>query len=277
MMRSRNGFVSFVFIAIAFLILSSLSVWAADRKMDPNELVAKHLDSIGTAEARATLRSREAQGNVAFEEMIGHGFRQQGGASFSTQGATVKYVFQFGAPQYVGEQLAFDGKKVTVANIDPTKRSNLGNYLYQQDEIMRAGLFGGTLSTAWPLLRLKESGAGIKYVGLIKVEGRELHDLIFTPKKRSGAGDLVIHLYFDPATFRHVGSLYLLRVAGSSGLGMSGEETRQILEERFDDFQEIDGLTIPQKWEIRFHMEPQAKARVFQWMVIWPAMRNNPN
>jgi len=71
----------------------------------------------------------------------------------------------------------------------------------RQPDILREGLFGGTISTAWPLLDLKPAGEA-KYEGVKKIDGRELHDLTYVPNKSSSGSDLTIHLYFEPDTFR---------------------------------------------------------------------------
>lgn len=163
-----------------------------------------------------------------------------------SQGRKFKCAFQFGTPQYQGEQFVFDGQKSVVGMIDPTSRSNLGTFLYSQEEILREGLFGGTLSSGWPLLDLVQSRAKLKYTGVRKIEGRELDDVVYIPKKRGGNGDLTIHLYFEPETYHHVMTVYALTLQNPGGNAAEGtDETKQTLEERFDDFRPADGVTVP--------------------------------
>jgi len=54
---------------IGMLFLSFLLAAAADTKSE--DIVAKHLDSIGTPEARAAVKSRALQGSLHFKELIG--------------------------------------------------------------------------------------------------------------------------------------------------------------------------------------------------------------
>jgi hypothetical protein len=193
-------------VAMALLLAGSVS--NGDTKLSVDDLVAKHLDSIGTPEARAAIQSRMAQGTVAFNERITGSVHLDGTALLLNQGPKLKCAFQFNNPQYRGEQFVFDGKAVQVALIDQQSRSALGNFLLNESEILREGLLGGTLSMGWPLLDVKASGAKLKSEGLKKVDGRELYEMGYVPKKRSGSGELMIHLYFDPQDFQHVMTIY---------------------------------------------------------------------
>src|SRR5262249_24929767 len=148
----------------------------------------------------------------------------EGNSSIVSQGRKFKCAFQFGAPQYPGEQLVFDGEKTMVGMIDPTSRSNLGTFLYTQDDILKSGLFGGTLSSAWPLFDVSKSGEKIKYEGVHKIDGRELHDLLYVPQKRGGNGELSIHLYFEPDNFRHVLTVYTLTLHNAAGTATQGND-----------------------------------------------------
>ncbi len=100
--------------------------------------------------------------------------------------------------------------------VDQTSRSRLGNFLFLQEEVLREGLFGGVLSTAWPLLNTQIRTRSLKYEGLKKVDGQQLYDISYIPKKRFESGDLSIHLYFDPETYRHVLTVYTATVLHGS-------------------------------------------------------------
>jgi hypothetical protein len=247
------------------LFASVVCAPAKDEKISVDQLLKKHLQSIGKT-TEPTTATRVLQGKVVFSEIIGRNVRLEGASSVLSQGRKFKCSFQFGLPQYQGEQFVFDGQKSMVGMIDPTSRSNLGTFLYSQEEVLREGLFGGTLSTGWPLLRLAQSGAKLEYEGVRKIEGRELHDVIYVPKKRGGNGELLIHLYFEPETYRHVMTVYSLTLHNSAGNAEEGtDETKQTLEERFDDFRGTDGLTLPWYWTVRYHVTPQSKTQEFQW------------
>lgn len=239
--------------------------------MTSDDLVVKHLESIGSQGSLSALKSRVAQGTVAFNERISDGAQLQGAAQFLSIGPKVKCAFQFKNLQYPGEQFVFDGKTVQVALIDPQSRSALGSFLLNEPEILQEGLLGGTLSMGWPLLDAKRSGARLKFEGLKKIEGQDLYDLIYFPKKRGSAGELSIHLYFEPDDFRHVMTIYRLSTTsmgtseGDPQAGDSGIQTRTLIE-LFSNFHAVDGVTLPSQWEIRFRVEP-GRAQEFQWKI----------
>jgi hypothetical protein len=248
---------------------------AGAKKLTAGEVVQNHLNSIGTAEARAKVVSRTAQGKVAFSERIQHSLYMEGTASLMSQAQKHRCDFKFGSPQYPGEQLVFDGKNSLIATVDQTSRSRLGNFLFLQDEVLREGLWGGVLSTAWPLLRMQDSGATVKYTGLRKIAGQQLYELSYTPRKRSQNGDLEIKLYFDPEAFRHVLTVYSLTMAHGTDTKSDPNQTMVIVEEHFSDFHEVDGLTLPSHWGVRYRVEPQVKAQEYQWDVSFPSIVHN--
>lgn len=56
---------------------------------------------------------------------------------------------------YRGEQFVTDGEKVSVAaTTSGHKWSDLGEFVRSQDQVVREGLLGGELTTAWALLDL---------------------------------------------------------------------------------------------------------------------------
>lgn len=174
-----------------------------DAKLSPEEIVAKHLESIGPVHAREAVKSRLAEGTAQFNELISGKVHMEGKAQLLSMGRKMKAALQFGQPQYPGEQFVFDGRSPQVAMTDPTARSVLGNFLFTQTEILNEGLFGGTLFTSWPLLDFKERQAKLKYEGVKKIEGRELQEATYLPRKRGGNGDLL-----HPTLFRgrHISS-----------------------------------------------------------------------
>ena len=164
------------FIIGGLLLAAVVPCKAKDPKPTSDAIVAKHIDSIGTAEARAAAISRVSQGRVVFAEIIQHSLRMEGAAMLVSEERKHRCEFAFGNPHYPGEQFVYDGNKGMVAMVDQTSRSRLGNFLFLQEEILREGLFGGVLSTAWPLLKLQDTHPSLKYEGLKKVNGQPLQE-----------------------------------------------------------------------------------------------------
>ncbi len=266
-------------VAVLLCIACGLSAVAAD-KIDINELIAKHLDSIGKPDARAA-KSRFAQGTVRYEILTGGAGKMDGKATLVSEGDKFRLIMRFGNAEYRGEDLLTDGNKVQVVGTlaatafpaDGQSRSQFGTFLYAQSALITEGLFGGSLSTAWPLLDPKLRGAKLTFEGLKKIDGEELYEVKYQPKKST---DLEIHLYFDK-DFRHVmtvasallnpqfvgGVVNTVDFMNRGGPGDSGRDvanarqqpTRFKVTERFSGFRDIGGLTLPTESVIKFTAE----------------------
>jgi len=230
---------------------------AKDQKMKPEELVAKHLDSIGTAEARAAVQNRVATGIGQVVFRLPTAGLKQGNADLTSEGKKLRISMIFNTNDYPMEQFFFDGNKVTVSQVQPGVRVYLASFVYQYDVLMKEGLLGGSMSTAWCLLDVAGRQPKLEYTGLKKVNGKQAHELRYRAKK--GGGDLTISLHFDPETFRHVHSEYRLvqpaNMANSPAASSGQSDTIFHIEETFTDFKTVDSLTLPHSWKLTFSRE----------------------
>jgi hypothetical protein len=241
--------------AFALLLCSCLlALGAKDQKLKPEELVERHLASLGSPEARAAAKNRIAAGDAEVVFRLNAQGVIKGKGHVMSEGRSLRIAMNFNAGDYTGEYLVYDGDKVNVGQIRPGQRSMLLSFIYTHNTPILEGLLGGTMSTAWPLLDLATRQAKLDYTGLKKIEGKQLHEVRYRPKK--GAGDLQITLYFDPETFHHVRSQYLLNIP--EGMAHDPSETaRQTntvyqLVETFSDFKTADGLTLPSTYKLNF-------------------------
>jgi hypothetical protein len=271
----RHSYRRIFFLSFGLTLAATLP--AADTKLKPEELVEKHLASLGTPESRNALKSREISGSSQVIFRQGGTGRLAGTAMVMSEGPRFRIGMAFNQPAYPGEQLAFDGNKVTVGDIRPGQRSPLSEFIYNFDTIIKEGLLGGALTTAWALQDVAGRKPRLSYEGLKKVEGRELHELKYRPRK--GGGDLQIALYFEPDSCRHVRTRY--RHLGPSGMGprptdsSSRGEARYLIEEFFDDFRALDGIAIPHAYRLVFTMEEQSGTSVTEWNIaVSKAMHN---
>src|SRR5262249_5317211 len=175
------------------------------------------------------------------------------------------------------EQFISDGEKTYIAPTSTNhRRSSFGEFVHSQDQILRDGLLGGTLSTSWALLNVDHNHPKLSYEGLKKVDGHPVYGLRYQPKRGS---DMDIYLYFDPETYRHVMTVYKITLASSfgtfspsisdqAGLTTSSnpggadvtqsskqKEVRYTIEERFSDFKTVDGITLPSHYNLHFTQE----------------------
>jgi hypothetical protein len=238
---------------VSVAVVAVLSASLAEDKSQAGDFVKQHLNSIGSEQAREAVKNRGVGGSVSFRVVTGGSGAQDGKQAFVSESDKLISFFQLPNPKYPGERFVRDGKKVRVAETAASVHSALGLFVLEHSEILTEGLWGGTLSTGWPLAQMDKSLAKLEDRGLKKVDGRELHRMDYVPKKPS---DLQIELYFEPDTFRHVMTVYSLTTTPAMSRNRA-ENTRQLelhyrLEERFADFKTVDNLSLPSKWTIQF-------------------------
>ena len=135
---------------------------------------------------------------------------------------------------------------------------------------------GGLLSTAWPLLRMDQTQPKLDYRGLKKIDGRQLHEVGYRPRK--GSGDLKVTLFFDPETFRHVRTRYNFEIGATIGTRENSNQNTEsyyTLTEDFDDFREVDGLTIPHKYKMQFSLEGRSGSALHDWTITIKKIEHN--
>lgn len=225
----------------------------AEDKLKPEEVVARHLEAIGPADARSPQRTRVAAGTTLMEVKAGGHGGSEGQGLIASTGDKVLLNASFNSPAYPFERVGFDGERVSARPIRPNVRSPLSNFFLSHETIFKEGLIGGVLSTAWPLLHLEERKAKLTYAGAGEVAGRPAHRLRYAPRKGS---DLKVTLYFDAETFRHVRTEYERTVpafmGATPGQSVSQRETRYRLVEEFSDFKTEGGLTLPRAYTVGF-------------------------
>ncbi len=284
---------------LSLLLVMGAAATASDKKLTLDELIARHLSSIGTPEARAAVKTRVAEGKSQYFEVINPGFALEGKISIVSEADNVRLVLKYMNPTYFGEDIITRGDKVMVyGHLD---RSPLGYFLYYRSTVVLTdGLLEGTLSTAWPLLDSKLRSARLTYSGLTRINGELLHEIRFQPKKRT---DLDIRLYLNKDDYRHVLTIvkYTINprlvtrapdmiVLGDGsvipGFGnipsnspdaynSSQHPVRYSLVQRFSNFKEFDGLTLPTTYEIQFDSEHGVVRHARRYINTFTKIMNN--
>ncbi len=239
---------------------------ASAQKMKPEEVVAKHLDALGAADRRAPSRSRVVGGSIEFSIRSGRGRRAARKSLLASEGAKLLCNAVFENADYPFEKMGYDGKKTAVRQFLPGQHSPIGEFILSNEVILKEGLLGGSLSTAWPLLHLAERNPKLEYNGTEKIEGRPTHKLRYAPRKGT---DLKITLYFDAETFRHVRTKYERTIAAtmgdSPGASAGRIDTRYQLLEDFGDFRDEKGLMLPHAHNIQFSISSQNNPLTMDW------------
>jgi len=248
-------------------------------KITAAELVARHLEAIGTPEARAAIRSRAFNGTVRVTFRIGNHGQHDGSFSLISEGNKVRLGMRFDSTEYAGEQLAFDGKDSSTGFIRPRVRSTLGTVFYQYDHLLREGFLGGSSSLAWPLLEVDERQPMLEYEGLKDVEGVELHQLKYRAKR--GDQGFTVSLFFDPQTFHHVRSRYRLKIGHLIGptdlISARQQPTFVTILEDFGDYRTIDGIALAHTYKMSLDINRKDNSIMTEWVAEVKQVFHNRN
>ncbi len=241
-----------IFIALAPVTGPSLALFTSPAdKMKLDDLIARHLISIGSEKARASVRTRIISGSSQVVFHTAPVGQAAGRAVLASQGNKTLLGMSFPSPVYPREQLGFDGNAFMAAFVVAGTRSVLGSFLMTHSLIFKQGLMGGTLSSAWPLLDLSSHKADLEYAGTKTIENHLLHEVKYSPR---GGSDLQIKMFFDQESFQHVRTEYNRVIPAPTGdrSYVAGAETeiRYKMIEEFSDFRKEGGLTLPHTYKI---------------------------
>lgn len=255
--------------ALCFLLLAVVGAAQDNSKMKPEDIVTKHLASIGTPEMLASVSSRIIAGKSQARDVKSTITTVQGqGVLASTKDKSLlKMKFNVvDASDYSREEIIFDGKKVNAPFITESQRSALGSFLFGYNEVVKQGLFGGSLTSTWALLDAKSKISKFSYEGKEKIGDKEVYALRCVPR---GGSALTIKLYFDANTFQHVRSTYYQVITSPVTTADQGlvSETRYKLVEDFSDHKKISGLTLPTNYKINYTIETPSRLSQFEWLL----------
>ena len=252
---------------LAFVLIGA-SI-ASAQKMKPEELVAKHLDSIGSAEARAAIKSQIAVGEAVVTFISTKNVPAKGRIVMASSGPKNFYGLSLNASDYPGERFSFDGSKTKVAKVMSGQRSYFGIFVDGNELVLRDSLLGGTLASSWALHDVANKNVKLSVGGTKKMDGKEYHVLNYSPKKGS---DVEITLYFEKDTYRHARTEY--KRTSSAGIGVRPEqssgfdETRLKIVEIFDDYRQEGSLTLPHSYKLLYNESGQRGTREVEWAYV---------
>ncbi len=257
-------------LASVLAVFAVLNLWAGElrgQKLIADELVQRHIESLGSGEALAGRQTFIMKGTCRHEILVGGRANIDGTAQLVSKGNGVNFLIDFARADYNGEQLVTDGKKVTAAFSVPGIRFPLSEFLFTQKAILREGLFGGVLTMAWPLLHVEEKKPILKLKGTKKIGGRELHRLDYRIRKRGG--DARIRMFFSPEDFSHVLTTYDVQISAQMGATPEQSAGQRVsrfkLEERFSDFRDFGGLKLPATWVVQVATQGTGPTSLWQW------------
>jgi len=271
-------------LTLFFLLIATVAGLAQAPKklpeLKPDEVIARHVASIGTPEAISAAKSRVLVGQARLISRVGYIGQLEGPAQFASAGDNVLLAAIFNSNQYPYEKAAFNGKEVSIGRPNGAS-SELGDFLKSNKTILKEGFFGGVLSTAWPFLT-KDNKLKIQSAGTTESGGRSFYKLKVIG---SGMGSLGIVLFFDAESFHHVATeyTYTIPVRIPSGnnprpeadlygttttTGMANSKPTYVtLTERFSNFAKSDDLVMPLTYVIDYTFQDSNGSRSLNWEV----------
>ncbi len=273
----RKAFAVFSIFFVALFLVNSESLAKTKKdKIKPEELITKHLESIGTSEARNAITSMMSVGRskVVFK---GRGTgTTEGLVVIASQAEKNMIGMKFRNPDYQYEAMGYDGEDFSVGYAKAGVRSTLGGFLRLNEKTFKSGILGGVLSTSWELLKYDKKRGRIKYKGTETIDGVELVKFEYNPRKGS---DLDVMMFFDAQNFRHMRTEYKRVI--SSGLGRSvgangrvnsrvdnsaqQSETRYKMVENFGDFKVVNGLNLPHQYNLYLEILTGNGSTAYDW------------
>lgn len=255
-------FKSFLTIMCFVFVIGATTLFA--QKMQPADVLAKHLDSISSAKNREAVKTRIIVSNAKFRRQSSAPYVGKSVIASSKDGAI--FGMTFDSNEYPLDKFSFDGNKVKIGYIRPGNRSVLGGFLLSYEELMKEGLLGGTLSSSWSLLNTESKKSKLSYEGESKIEGKETFVLRYSPK---GGSDLDIKMYFDKKNFQHLRTEYNRVVAAQMGRTVDGSakqvESRYRMVEDFSKFKNYGGLNLPSEYKIFYSERGPIRTAEYTW------------
>ncbi|HKP70745.1 MAG TPA: hypothetical protein VJV05_15765 [Pyrinomonadaceae bacterium] len=248
-------------LTVLFLVAS----FASAQKLKPEEIIAKHLEAIGTAEARAAVKSQTIVGDAKVVFVSQKNMAAQGRVVMASAGPKNFFGLQLNAVDYPGEKFSFNGTKTAISALMNGKRSVFGDFVDANELGVRESLFAGVLASSWAMNDIASKkvklGSGSK-----KIDGKEYYTVDYNPKSGS---DFDITLYFEKDTFRHARTEY--KRTKSGGIGNNPNQSSQITQnvlkvvETYSDFRDEKGLMMPHVYKLNYSETGQGGSVEIEW------------
>jgi outer membrane lipoprotein-sorting protein len=266
---------SFLIIFIFAISFFSFSVAINAQKLKAEEIIAKHLDSIGTKENRDAVKNRFAIGLSQFESKL-PSLKAAGKAILVSDANNLFFVTSFNSKEYPFEKIGIFAEKVNLPFVSAGARSPLGAFIADHSKILSDGLFSGGISSTWQLLSSESKIERFKSGGTKKIDGRKAYALDYYPS--GGSPDFSVRLYFDTETFQHLRTEYIRTIPPKQAtFGVLGTQTgvRLELTENFGDFKKAGDLTLPHSYKLQYLSNSNSGVYEFNWVITISEYRFN--
>ena len=126
-------------------------------RLDAAQLVERHLASIARPEQLNARKAFAVQGDCEYRLLSGGALAAPGTGQLVSQGRAYNILFDFAAGEYGGTEYITDGKRTEIEYRSGGQVNPLWIFLQGRRALLREGLLGGELTTAWALQALPNS------------------------------------------------------------------------------------------------------------------------
>lgn len=249
-------------------VLGNVSLAQDNPKLKAEDILARHIESIGSKDAIAAAINRKIEGSATVRNVRVPKATLNGGAFLACASGKQVTLMAFQASNvgdYTGERISFDGKRLEIPFVTASQRSPVGTFIFDYPEVSKGYVFGGALFSTWAPLDPTKIGK-FELQGKEKINDVETYKMKFVPK---GGTSLTIKMFFDVATFRHVRTEYTRTETAGTVRSDEGRlnENRYKLIEDFSEFSRVNDLMLPTKYNVTYRFETAQRANEFVWLM----------
>ena len=246
---SKNLFSIFL---IQFLISAVFMATANADVLKLDEIIAKHLESIGPAVARDKVLNRMIVGTSQFESKLPN--RKTGGKFIIvSEASNLFFVSSFNSENYPFEKIGYFRGKINIPFVVVGTRSPLGVFINDHNRSLSEGLFTGSMSGMWNLANPTLRKGQISAAPTKKIDGRKAYVLNYY--EAGSSASFTTRIFIDAETFRHVKTEYRDVISPKEAkFGTLGQESgiETVLTESFGDFKNAGGLNLPHQYKVYY-------------------------
>ena len=275
--RIRRFVLKDMLLLLLLICFGSISMVA--QKMSPEEIIAKHLESVGKSENFAKAAKRMAIGSSEFT-IARSPKKAAGRAVLASNGTDLALFSTFDMRDYQMERIGLFGSKINIPMVEQGRRSPLGSFLSVYDKTLDDHIFGGAVFSTWMFLDPTSIKGKMETDGKKKVGDRMAWVIKYSPKGGLKP-ESYIKLYFDAETFQHIRTVYHQSETESGFHDAGNKKTNaqkapggwdadmasngSTLTEDFEDFGKAAGLILPHRYTLSLDIDSQAGTSQFKW------------
>lgn len=265
-------------LSCVFTTIFSLPLWAQKQKLSPEEIIAKHLESIGKRDLVTASQRRMVMAGSEFLIRT-NSAKANGRAVLASDGSDMAFFSTFNMRDYSMERIGVFSNKIEIPFVTPGRRSTLGAWLTAYDRTLNDRIFGGVIFSTWLFLRSQNEWGEMKTEGKKRIGDRDAWVISYSPKKPLTGSSSSIKLYFDAENFHHLRTVYR-QGETESGFYDTGSRSNQgsvsdwganmasngsTLTEDFADYREDIGLMLPHKYTVVLNIDSASGTHEFRY------------